>query len=92
MPEHTHQHDRSCKEVFALLSEYLDAELPGDACADFEEHIKGCAPCVAFVESLRKTIDLCHGFSPEQLPAPLTASAKDQLFQAYQKAIAQKKT
>ena len=35
-----------CKEIFARLSEYLDAELPPDACADIEAHIAGCAPCV----------------------------------------------
>jgi hypothetical protein len=47
-----------CKEVFALLSEYLDAEPPPDLCDRVTAHIQGCDPCVEFVESLRKTIAL----------------------------------
>jgi hypothetical protein len=28
----SHQHDENCKKMFALLSEYLDLELPAEAC------------------------------------------------------------
>lgn len=38
-------HDsENCKEVFALLSEYLDFELPPQARAEIEQHLAGvCA-------------------------------------------------
>ncbi len=75
--------DLSCRQIFALLSEYLDAELPPDLCEKLSGHIEGCAPCVEFVESLRKSVDLCREFKPDALPAPLAAEARANLRRAY---------
>jgi anti-sigma factor RsiW len=83
-----HVHSEKCKEVFALLSDYLNLELPPDACAQIENHLAGCAPCVEFAESLRKTVELCHRYQPAELPEPLGAEAREQLIQAYQKMLA----
>lgn len=74
-----------CKEIFALLSEYLDVELPPDACQEIEAHIAGCAPCVEFAESLGKTVALCREYQPAEVPPPLGAQAKRELEEAYQK-------
>jgi RNA polymerase sigma-70 factor (ECF subfamily) len=49
-----------CKEIFARLSEYLDRELPAGLCDDIEKHIAGCPPCVEFVKSIEKTVQLCR--------------------------------
>ena len=77
-------HSQDCKEIFALLSSYLDLELPADACQAIEQHLAGCPPCIEFVESLRKTVDLCRGYRPEELPAPAASEAREQLMKAYQ--------
>ena len=74
----------SCQQIFALLSEYLDAELPADLCEKLSGHIEGCAPCVEFVKSLRHSIALCQEFKPEQLPAPLAEEARANLRRAYE--------
>ena len=42
--------DRHCKQIFAMLSEYLDAQLPAKNCRELERHLKGCRPCVAYLE------------------------------------------
>jgi len=68
-----------CFGVFARLSEYLDGELPDMSCEDIERHIADCAPCVQFVESLRKSIDLTRGFSAEEQPAPMPEDVKQKL-------------
>ncbi len=78
----------NCKEIFALLSQYLDLELPPEACQEIDQHLAGCAPCVDFVESLRKTVALCRGYEPGVMPEPLTASARAELEQAWQKMLA----
>lgn len=83
-----HVHSEKCKEVFALLSDYLNLELPTDACAEIESHLAGCAPCVEFAESLRKTVELCRSYRPAELPEPLGTEARDQLMQAYRKMLA----
>ena len=83
-----HRHNDGCKEVFALLSDYLDLELPLEACQEIEAHIAGCSPCSEFAESLRKTVDLCRRYQPTELPAPLGQEAKAQLLEAYGKMLA----
>jgi hypothetical protein len=51
-----HESSERCSEVFSLLSEYLNLELPPEACKEMAARIAGCAPCVEFTDSLRKTI------------------------------------
>ena len=76
-----------CKEIFSLLSEYLDEELPDDVCREIDSHISGCPPCVEFVNSLRKSIDLCRSCKDTESPGPLPAAARAELWAAYQKAL-----
>src|SRR5712691_8854042 len=38
----SHERTEKCKEVFALLSEYLNLELPPDACQEIGTHLAGC--------------------------------------------------
>jgi len=82
-----YKHDR-CKEVFALLSDYLNLELPPEACQEIEAHIAGCSPCIEFAESLRKTVDICRQYQSTELPAPIGQEAKAQLLDAYKKMLA----
>jgi RNA polymerase sigma-70 factor, ECF subfamily len=86
MPQHLH--DENCRKMFALLSEYLDLELPSDACQEMDRHIAGCEPCAAFTESLRKTIDLCREYRPQELPDPIAHDTRRKLLEAYQKMLA----
>jgi len=75
----------NCKEIFALLSEYLNLELPPETCKQIETHLAGCAPCIEFTESLRKTMELCRQYQPSKLPAPLGEQAREELLAAYKK-------
>ncbi len=77
-----------CREIFSLLSDYLNLELPPEACREIEGHIAGCAPCVEFAESLRKTVELCRRYEPAELPAPLGQEARERLLDAWQKMLA----
>ena len=88
----THQHDENCKKMFALLSEYLDMELPAEACKEMDSHINGCEPCAAFTESLRQTIALCREYQPKELPGPIARDARQKLFEAYQKMFADRRS
>ena len=88
----SHEPTAKCKEVFALLSEYLNLELPPGACEEIETHLAGCPPCIEFAESLRKTVDLCRHYEPSELPAPAGEQAREQLLEAYRKMLAARKT
>lgn len=76
-----------CKQIFAQLSQYLDLELPPDACEKIKAHIAGCAPCIEFTESLRKTVELCRRYRPAELPEPIGKQAKEELLQAYRRTL-----
>jgi hypothetical protein len=88
----SHEHTDNCKEIFALLSDYLNLELPPDACKEIETHLAGCPPCIEFTESLRKTVELCRHYRPAQLPEPLGKRAREELLDAYQKMLAARRT
>jgi anti-sigma factor RsiW len=80
--------DKDCKELFARLSAYLDGELSPENRSELEEHICGCPPCIEFIESLRRTVDLCRGFQSTESPAPISAQAREQLLAACRKRLA----
>lgn len=48
----------SCREILDSLSAYIDAELDPSLCEEIEHHMKGCNPCVAFLNTLKKTVVL----------------------------------
>ena len=55
----SHEHgSRQCREIFERLSEYMDGELDPELCERLEGHMDDCPPCVAFLESLRRTVRL----------------------------------
>jgi predicted anti-sigma-YlaC factor YlaD len=85
-----HEHG-DCKEIFAMLSEYLDAELDPATCGEIEEHLKDCAPCIEFLNSLKRTVRLCSCCVPEEKPAPLTPEQKSRLLSAYRRSLAARK-
>ena len=84
----TEKHEQNCKEIFSLLSDYLNLELPPDACKEIEMHLAGCPPCIEFAESLRKTVELCRNYSSAQMPVPLQKEARKKLLETYKKMIA----
>lgn len=49
-----------CREIFANLSEYLDARLPPATCDQMRRHFEGCPACVAFIQDLKRAIDRCR--------------------------------
>jgi len=60
-----------CRELFARLSEYLDEELDPEVCAQIERHMGDCPPCQAFLESLRRTVELTRSLPGKELPEEL---------------------
>ncbi|MCU0248308.1 MAG: zf-HC2 domain-containing protein [Bryobacter sp.] len=75
-----------CKTIFSLLSQYIDGELPPDACREIEAHMHDCAPCVEFLESLRKSVSLNQGLTASEPLPPLPNDFRDRLFSAWKDA------
>ena len=51
-----------CRELFANLSEYLDARVEPRTCEQMRTHIEKCPACVAFLKDLRAAVDRCRRF------------------------------
>lgn len=52
----------------SALSEFLDGELPVKNCRELEEHLEGCKPCLAYLETLRTTIQACRKYRVHRAP------------------------
>lgn len=77
----------SCKEIFEMLSQYLDRELPPEVCDCMETHIQGCPPCVDFVKTLEKTVRICRDLQAQQKPAAISPALREELKAAYQRSV-----
>jgi anti-sigma factor RsiW len=87
MNEH-HNHDAlSCREIFSLLSDYIDGELPADTCQEVEEHIHDCAPCVEFMESLKTSVALVRGHEPAVAPGQIPPALREALLKVYRQKL-----
>jgi anti-sigma factor RsiW len=62
--------ERRCKQIFAMLSGYLDGELSTKNCRQLKRHLKGCVPCIAYLESLKATVEACRRYQAPRAPAP----------------------
>lgn len=78
-PVTSHHPSRSprCRELFEKLSEYLDGELDPRTCEDAEEHLEDCAPCRAFLESLRRTVALLDHLPAESVPEEIAREVRE---------------
>jgi len=64
----------TCKEVILdYLADYLDKALSPEVLADFERHLADCPPCVAYLNTYKKTQDLTRQAIPQAMPEELKA-------------------
>ncbi|MEW5717655.1 MAG: zf-HC2 domain-containing protein [Chloroflexota bacterium] len=52
---------KTCQELIAQLSDFLDGELDAALCEKIERHLATCHACRVAADTLRKTIALYHG-------------------------------
>ena len=67
----------TCREVIALLADYLEFALSPDRVAELERHLAGCEPCQAYLNTYRRTQTL----TAETERADMPAEMKDRLRQ-----------
>ncbi len=48
----------TCRELIAVLDDYVDGVMPEDARAELERHLVDCAPCRAYLATYRKTREI----------------------------------
>jgi anti-sigma factor RsiW len=68
---------KTCKEVLANISGYLDGELDSTRCDAIEQHCHQCPSCAALVNELRETIGLCRQARTVPLPEGVRQRARE---------------
>ena len=71
----------NCQELLEKISEYIDKEIDPTLCQEIEEHVEDCEPCVAFINTLKKTVEMFEGYSEQSqgIPGPVSKNLKDYL-------------
>jgi anti-sigma factor (TIGR02949 family) len=67
-----HDHgEGDCRQLFDLLSPFIDGELSGSPCDEIARHMACCEPCRRYIESLRATREVLHRMGQSE-PVPST--------------------
>jgi hypothetical protein len=60
-----------CRKIAELLGDYLEGTLPKRTAELLEWHIDGCAPCVAFINTYRGTVNATRTLRDVEIPPEL---------------------
>lgn len=78
----------TCDEIVALLSDYLDRDLPAEACEAVGAHLASCAKCGEELDALRRTVRMCREYRGENRPGPLPIDKHEEMIAAFRKVLA----
>lgn len=84
----TQSRPKNCKQMLAVLSDYLDEQLDDSMCHELEQHLGGCEPCKLFLASLEATIDQCRNSLAEHPTGKVALNLRKELLENYRQAVA----
>jgi anti-sigma factor RsiW len=61
----------ACIEVVEVVTDYLEGTLPARKRRLLEEHLTGCDACDAYIEQMRRTIEVSGRLREEDVPPEL---------------------
>jgi len=69
----------TCRELVELVTDYLEGALSPEERMRFEEHLLICEGCSAYVDQVRKTIEVVGSLQEESIPPQM----RDNLLEAF---------
>ncbi len=73
-----HEPDLTCRELVALVTDYLEGVLPDGERKRFEDHLRECDGCASYLDQIRLTITVVSRIEvddlSEQMKSDLLAS------------------
>jgi anti-sigma factor RsiW len=61
----------TCEQVTNLIRDYLNGELAPEVTATFEDHLRRCTDCVAFLKTYQQTVQAVQSLSYEEIPSEM---------------------
>jgi hypothetical protein len=58
----------TCRDAIAMLGDYLEAVLGEDVLRRLEDHLRDCAPCVAYLNTYRRTREMAAEVNRIEMP------------------------
>lgn len=62
------KHKHTCQALVELLCDYLEEDLPHEEKEELDRHMMDCPPCLAFLNTYKKTAQLCRNLRPQDIP------------------------
>lgn len=75
-----------CREITDLLLDYMTGELDPETVSAFQDHLRLCPDCVAFLNTYKKTVQVTRSLRYESIPAELERRVRRFLRERTQKA------
>jgi anti-sigma factor RsiW len=66
----------TCKDSIHSLLEFVDGELSEGQAVELQEHLRGCMPCVDFLQTYRATPKLARRALVDEMPHELAGKLK----------------
>jgi RNA polymerase sigma-70 factor, ECF subfamily len=76
-----------CRRLFAALSDYMDGVIDDAMCDEMDRHLHDCAPCQAFLASLKNAVAQCRSYAP-RCDATRAEELRKELLPKYEQAVA----
>ena len=73
--------DLVCRQGVELVNDYLEGVLPRHDRRRFEQHLRACPNCTAYLEQMRITIAVSGRLTPEDL----SAEARDEFTRLFRR-------
>jgi predicted anti-sigma-YlaC factor YlaD len=67
----------NCREAIDVLADYLDATLTPDLLAQLEAHLRGCAPCRAYLATYKRSAELAAKVNRVEMPPEVKRRLRD---------------
>jgi len=69
----------TCKDAIGVLADFLEQSLSPELLAELERHLADCAPCRAYLETYRKTVELTGRAGHVEMPAEMKSRLRSLL-------------
>jgi predicted anti-sigma-YlaC factor YlaD len=76
----------TCRELIALLAEYLEASCDAEAVRALEEHLRDCRPCVAYLNTYVRTRDVTARANRVEMPEEMKTRLRSFLLERLRRA------
>ena len=69
----------TCKDVIGLMLDYLEEALTPEVLEEFAQHLRDCRPCVAYLNTYKRTRDLTGQVARVPMPDEMRARLRELL-------------